>query len=161
MPIALRANMPGTFEQFGLRFLYPDNWVQVGQEIDPDSEGVMLDLPQGGFFSVTRYLGRTDPEQLLGEIAQSVAAEYTELETDELAVSDADHFYIESRFYYLDLLVTCRLTAIETPHDTIVVQMQAESREFDANEPVFAAILQSLEQSLKDDDPAVADHADE
>ncbi len=140
--------MPGTFDQFGLRFLYPDNWVMVGQEADDQSEGVTLDLPQGGFFSVTRYRGRTDPEQLLGEIMKSVAAEYDEIENDELAVSDEDHFFVESRFYYLDLLVTCRLTAIETEHDTVIVQTQAESREFDANEPVFAAIMLSLQQSL-------------
>lgn len=143
--------MPGTFNQYGLRFLYPENWVPVPEESDESSEGVMLDLPQGGFFSVTRYRGRTDPESLLQEIARSIAAEYDEVEIDPLAVSDADHFVVESRFYYLDLLVTCRLTALETEDDTVVVQVQAESREFDANEQVFDAILQSLQQSLSGD----------
>lgn len=142
--------MPNTFEDFGARFLYPDNWTLQGRERDDQCEGVTLDLPGGGFFSVTRYFDQSDPEGLLTQISDSMRREYPEIETDPLAVSDQDDFFIESRFYYLDLLVTCRWTAIETETDVIVIHCQAESREFDRNEPVFDAIIRSLRDSITD-----------
>jgi hypothetical protein len=141
--------MPGTFEDFGLRFLYPDNWKVGGREEDSRCEGVTLDLPAGGFFSVTRYFDQSKPESLLDEIAAAMKIEYPEIETDPIGVSDEDDFFVESRFYYLDLLVISRVTAIEAGDDIIVVQSQAESREFDASEKVFDAIIRSLKESIE------------
>jgi hypothetical protein len=51
---------------------------------------------------------------------------------------------VDFRFYYLDLLITSRLVIVATDEATLVVQMQAESRDFDANEMVFAAILKQI-----------------
>lgn len=141
--------MPGTFEDFGLRFLYPDNWTVGGREEDARCKGVTLDLPAGGFFSVTRYFDQSEPESLLDEIAAAMKVEYPEIETDPIGVSDEDDFFVESRFYYLDLLVISRATAIESGDDIIVVQSQAESREFDASEKVFHAIIRSLKESIE------------
>jgi hypothetical protein len=141
--------MPATFEDYGFRFLYPENWTIQARENDPRCEGVTLDLPLGGFFSVTRYLGQTEPEPLLNEIADAMKKEYPEIEIDPIQVSDEDDFFIEARFYYLDLLISSRITAIEAGPDLVVVQPQAESREFDANEPVFGAIIESLRESLQ------------
>lgn len=141
--------MPGTFEDFGLRFLYPDNWTIGGREEDTRCEGVTLDLPAGGFFSVTRYFDQSEPETLLSEIAGAMKIEYPEIETDPIAVSDDDDFFIESRFYYLDLLVISRATAIEAGDDIVVVHAQAESREFDSGEKVFEAIIRSLRESIE------------
>lgn len=141
--------MPGTFEDFGLRFLYPDNWTVAAREEDARCEGVTLDLPAGGFFSVTRYFDQSEPESLLSGIAEAMKIEYPEIETDAIAVSDDDDFFIESRFYYLDLLVISRSIAIESGDDIIVVQAQAESREFDASEQVFEAVMRSLRESIE------------
>lgn len=141
--------MPGTFEDFGCRFLYPDNWVLQSHESDERCAAVTLELPGGGFFSVTRYYGAAEtPEEILSQIAEAMREEYHDIETDTIQLNDADDFYIESRFYYLDLLVISRSTALEAGDDLIVIQPQAESREFDKNEPVFAAIIESLRQSL-------------
>jgi len=140
--------MPGTFEDFGLRFLYPDNWTVQGRESDSRCEGVTLDLPAGGFFSVTRYFKHSAPEALLDEIAGAMKIEYPEIETDPIGVSDDDDFFIESRFYYLDLLVISRSVALEVEDDLVIVQMQAESREFDGNEKVFDAVIRSLRESI-------------
>jgi TPP-dependent trihydroxycyclohexane-1,2-dione (THcHDO) dehydratase len=141
--------MPATFEDFGFRFLYPDNWVLQSRESDPQCDTVTLDLPGGGFFSVSHYYNVTKtPEELLSEIAEAMRVEYYDIETDAIQISDEDDFFIESRFYYLDLLVISRITALEAGPDLIVVQSQAESREFDRNEPVFAAVIQSLRESL-------------
>ena len=46
--------MPQSFESFGLQFLYPDNWTQVERSDDEGKEGVTLELPSGGFFTVER-----------------------------------------------------------------------------------------------------------
>lgn len=143
--------MPATFEDFGVRFLYPDNWRVDARQRDEQAEGITFDLPKGGFFSVTRYREQADPEALLGQIVEAMRSEYADIEADPLGVSDADDFFIDCRFYYLDLLITSRTTAIETGHDLVVVQAQAESREFDANEQVFAAVIRSLRESLGDE----------
>lgn len=141
--------MPATFEDFGFRFLYPDNWALQSRDSDARCDGVTLDLPGGGFFSVTRYYNATQtPEELLNQIADAMRADYYDMETDAIQISDEDDFFIESRFYYLDLLVISRLTAVEAGSDLIVVQSQAESREFDKNEAVFAAVIASLRESL-------------
>jgi hypothetical protein len=141
--------MPQTFEDFGVKFLYPDNWTIQGRERDDRGEGVTLDLPGGGFFAVTRYFEEPSPEELLAGISASMKEEYPGIETDELAISEDDDFFIESRFYYLDLLVTSRATVIESGDDLILIQCQAESREFDRNEAVFGAMLRSLRDSLQ------------
>jgi hypothetical protein len=141
--------MPATFEDFGFRFLYPDNWVLQSRDGDSRCDGVTLDLPGGGFFSVTRYYNVAQrPEEVLTQITEAMRADYFDMETDEIQLNEQDDFFIESRFYYLDLLIISRMIALEAGNDLIVVQPQAESREFDKNEPVFAAIIQSLRQSL-------------
>ncbi len=141
--------MPATFDDFGFRFLYPENWVLQSRDSDDRSDSVTFDLPGGGFFSVTRYYDVTQtPEELLGQITDAMRAEYNDIETDAIQLSDDDDFFIESRFYYLDLLVISRVTALEAGDDLIIVQPQAESREFDSNEAVFAAIIKTLRESL-------------
>ncbi len=140
--------MPAIFEEFGIRFLYPDNWAIGSRESDLNVEAITLELPGGGFYSVARHFQHDAPEQLLEKIVTTMRLEYPEMESDAIAVSEDDDFFIETRFYYLDLLVTSRLTAIEVADDLVIVQQQAESREFDRNEPVFAAILRSLKDSL-------------
>ncbi len=46
--------MPATFDSFGISFLYPENWKPVERSEAEGQEGVTLELPAGGFFSLER-----------------------------------------------------------------------------------------------------------
>lgn len=138
--------MPATFESFGIKFLYPDNWQVTERGEDEGTEGVTLELPCGGFFAIEREREGQLEEELLEEIATSLEEEYGEVEREKLQLgelADAERA-VEFRFYYLDLLVISRLILIRIQGFTYVVQMQAESRDFDANELVFSAILKQI-----------------
>ncbi len=72
--------------------------------------------------------------------------DYGEVELEELPLPEMPGVarLVEFRFYYLDLLVISRLLILERGGKTYVIQMQAESRDFDRNEMVFDAILKQL-----------------
>lgn len=138
--------MPANFESFGIKFLYPDNWKVRDRGEDEGGEGVTLELPSGGFFTIERELEGQIEEELIEEIFESFEQEYEEVERENIQLDDAgtNERAVEYRFYYLDLLVISRLVILPIAEQTYLIQMQAESRDFDANEMVFAAILKQL-----------------
>ena len=149
--------MPLTFDDFGIRFLYPDNWLVQSRESDDDSDSVTLEMPNGGFFSVTRHHASPAIEDVLDNIAAAMRAEYPEIEieqvdspgSDDPSGRDTQSAAIELRFYYLDLLIVARITAMMLSGHTVVVQVQAESRDFDTGEPVYNAMLKSIRDNMQ------------
>ena len=139
--------MPATFDEFGIQFLYPDNWLLQGVDSDEECDSVTLEMPRGGFFTVTKYREVADLDDVLDRATAVMREEYPELECEPADVDEGDGEARELRFYYLDLLIVVRLTAMNVAGDTLLVQAQAESREFDASEPVFAAMMHSLRQA--------------
>ena len=138
--------MPATFESFGIKFLYPENWSVLERDEAEGADGVTLELPSGGFFTVERERDGQLAEELIEEIADSIAEDYGEIEREDLQLEDAgpDERAVDFRFYYLDLLIISRLVIVNKRGSTFVVQIQAESRDFDANELVFAALLKQI-----------------
>jgi hypothetical protein len=138
--------MPASFESFGIKFLYPDNWKVTDRAEDEGSEGVTLELPSGGFFTIEReHEGQLD-EELIEELSDSFEQEYEQIEREDIQLENASpkERAVEFRFYFLDLLVISRVVIFHIGESTYVIQMQAESRDFDANEMVFAAILKQI-----------------
>lgn len=138
--------MPKSLESFSIRFLYPDNWVEAERGESEGLEGVTLELPSGGFFSIERIQEDQPLDELIDQIIASFQADYGEIEREDLVVdryADVERA-VEIRFYYLDLLVLSRLLVLHRGGRSYVVQMQAESRDFDANELVFDAIMKQL-----------------
>ncbi|MEL6105714.1 MAG: hypothetical protein AAFU85_06755 [Planctomycetota bacterium] len=138
--------MPAQFDSFGLRFLYPDNWTVAQRDEEDGNTGMTLDLPEGGFFSVETAV-TSEPAELIEELAVAIASEYEDPERESISLELLpDAPATDLRFYYLDLLIICRIVVFrqEEDRDSLVIQMQAESREFDKNEPVFDAILKQI-----------------
>ena len=142
--------MPATFELFGIKFLYPDNWREIERREDEGSDGVTLELPSGGFFSFEKDHETRVIEDIIEEVAGSIAEDYEEIEREELSLDEAllNERSVDSRFYYLDLLIVSRLTIMRSGSLTLVLQMQAESRDFDQNELVFSAILKQIREAF-------------
>ena len=142
--------MPATFESFGIKFLYPDNWKEIERPEDEGSDGVTLELPTGGFFSLEKEREGQPISEIIDEVADSIAEDYDEIEQEEVSLPEAlpDEKSIDFRFYYLDLLIVSRLIILLAGDTTLILQLQAESRNFDDNELVFAAILKQIRESL-------------
>lgn len=152
--------MPATFESLGLTFLYPDNWVIAQRGAEEGIDGATFELPSGGFFSIER-IDRLGPdrvptaedgereEALIASIEKLIAEEYGEIEREEWPdekLEQADRV-VDLNFYYLDLLIISRLIFIGLADGKFVIQIQAESRSFEENELVFAAIMKQLQDS--------------
>ncbi|WP_283433758.1 hypothetical protein [Neorhodopirellula lusitana] len=146
---------PSVFEGFGLKFLYPDNWVLVERAKDEGDQGVMFDLPSGGFVSLETLPVTREDEAILSEVDLMLRDQYEEVERESVVLpgADPDERAMDLRFYYLDLMVISRVVLLDAPDSTreqmpiagrILVQMQAESRDFDANELVFSALLKQI-----------------
>ena len=142
--------MPAQFDSFGVRFLYPDNWTVADREEEEGDRGTTLDLPSGGFVSI-ELTNADEVEELIDGIASTIAADYEDLEREEvtLDVLPESTPVTDLRFYYLDLLIVSRLVVLkptgdEADDNALLIQIQAESRDFDKNEPVFAAVLKQI-----------------
>ncbi|NND97797.1 MAG: hypothetical protein HKN47_10765 [Pirellulaceae bacterium] len=138
--------MPATFESFGIKFLYPDNWTVAQRAEDEGDNGMTLDMPSGGFFAIEVENEGLDDDEVIAKIADTIKAEYNEVEVEDVTLEGASRGEraAEMRFYYLDLLIVSRVVLLKATGETLVVQIQAESRDFDENELVFAAILQQI-----------------
>lgn len=138
--------MPATFEDFGIRFLYPDNWEVAGRSMDNAVQGVTFELPGGGFLSVEQADKTISEDEILDEVAKAVAKEYDEVERESIELKNAgpEERAIELRFYYLDLFIQSRIVLMNAGNQRLLVQIQAENRDFDKNELVFDAILTQL-----------------
>ncbi len=142
--------MPAEFHSFGIRFLYPDNWTLVDREDDEGDRGATMDLPGGGFISL-ELTDAANAEQVIERVVDAITNEYDTVEREDLNldVLPADTPVTDLRFYYLDLLIVSRLVALpidrgSSEPSVLVIQLQAESRDFDKNEPVLAAILKQI-----------------
>ncbi|MGI9474702.1 MAG: hypothetical protein ACR2NZ_24430 [Rubripirellula sp.] len=138
--------MPSTFESFGVKFLYPDNWKTIDRDEDEGGDGVTLELPSGGFFTLEKELQGQIAEEIIEDVADSISEDYDEVEREDaqLEGATAGERCVNFRFYYLDLMIVSRLVITSAQGIPVVIQMQAESRDFDENELVFAAILKQI-----------------
>lgn len=145
--------MPVQFDSFGVRFLYPDNWKIVDRDEEEGDQGATLDVPGGGFFAIERTDAGSVEEMIEG-IVRAIAEDYEDLEREStsLDILDPGTPVTDLRFYYLDLLIVSRLVVLSgtvlpdaiDDHEVLLIQMQAESRDFDKNEMVFNALLKQI-----------------
>jgi hypothetical protein len=135
--------MPATFESFGLRFLYPENWTIAERGEDEGDDGVTFELPSGGFLSIEPLRDGQLEEELIEEIADSIIEDYGEVEREEVSSEDGSRT-VDFQFYYLDLLVVSRLKIVPIGPVTYFIQIQAESRDFEENTLVFEAIFKQI-----------------
>ena len=136
--------MPATFDAFGLRFMYPDNWKVVDRAEDEGDNGVTLELPSGGFFSIEQLQQGQREDDVFEAVARSIEEEYGEVERDDVATTDGSTT-VDFQFYYLDLLIVSRTKIVDIGATTLCIQMQAESRDFEENQLVFEAILKQIQ----------------
>jgi hypothetical protein len=138
--------MTAFYDHFGVKFLYPENWVVSQEESAQWPREVSLQCPGGGFWSLHVYSTPDDPRELVAEVVRTMGQEYDNLESrpasEDLAGIKA--VGCDMDFYCLDLVVTAQVRSFQLGDRTFLVLCQAESREFDELERVFQAITLSL-----------------
>lgn len=139
-----------TYQGMELEIPYPDNWTVSEVEEEGWVESVLLESPDSSFVSINRYPKDVLPEEVLQQACDAMAAEYEDIEQEDLAfdIGDTDSFGCELRFYLLDLLVVSRLLAFTIGPYSYLVQLQAEDRDFERLRSVFHAMLTKTLQSL-------------
>jgi hypothetical protein len=141
--------MPAVFEQFGVRLLYPENWSFCDLELDEWPRSVTLQTPHTGFWTLHVYPPLHEVDESVNELIAGIGEEFGELEvlpaTETLGETKTTG--VDIAFFYLDLLVEAKIRHVQTPSATLLWHYQAESREFEALEPVFQAIAVSMLQT--------------
>jgi hypothetical protein len=138
--------MPAVYENFGIRFLYPENWSITDEEDDGWPCTVTVQSKETSFWSLHVYPPHHDLKPVVRELVAAIESEFGEVEVlpaketfGETATSGVD-----LAFFYLDLLVEAKIRCLRTPSGTLVWLYQAESREFEKMEPVFQAMAVSM-----------------
>lgn len=141
--------MPATYEQFGIKLMYPDNWTVTDEQLDQWPRSVALQSPTSAFWQVHVYPSRTNPKDLVDEVLETLRAEYEEVEWVwvEQAMENALAVGYDLSFFCMDFVVAARVRGFYLQERTFVVVNQAESRDFDELQLVFDAITQSLLKS--------------
>ncbi|MEM7474222.1 MAG: hypothetical protein AAF483_04460 [Planctomycetota bacterium] len=133
--------MPKQYENFGLSFMYPDNWT-CDEELD--SQTVMVESPEGAFLSVTDV--GEDMQDAISQAKEAMEADYDEIEEEPLQRDLAGNKLegVSLSFVYLDLIVRAHLVELEHAGHRYFLQIQAEDRDMTKLEQVFDAILLSI-----------------
>jgi hypothetical protein len=136
--------------------MYPENWNITEDTDEGRVVSFTLESPSAAFMTVTAYPWTVTPQEAFDEGCEVMQAEYEEVEFDAI---DSDLkidgqpldgcLSAEARFYYLDLMVVSRLIAFVLDQRTIMIQIQAEDRDFEKLEMVFKAILVSMLRSVQ------------
>lgn len=150
--------MPKIHRALGLAITYPDNWILSEDLHEEQVVGFQIQSPGSAFLSLLSFDWSTTPEQAIEQAYKVIEAEYDNVEMENFKPELVSHPgpLADTRgrdiyFYCLDLLVRSKLIAFGIPHQTILVQFQAEDSEFQAMERVYDAMLLTLCQSLRND----------
>lgn len=139
--------MPETYDRFGVRLQYPDNWlVEADEENEPVQ--VTVNSPNTAFWSLSVFQEAPDRQALLDQALQAMQAEYPDLECEQAEETVADHKLVgyDIRFYCLDLTNTAQVRVFDRGGSTCLLLAQSEDRELKSVGPVFAAMTRSLLQ---------------
>lgn len=138
--------MPAQYDKLGIRFQYPENWTLDEIEARDNRNSVSVYSPGGAFWSITLHPPDSSPQDLADAALAAMRQEYDELDAAPVAETVAGRNLVgwDMNFYCLDLTNTAIVRGFKTHEATYLVFCQADDREFDAVERIFAAITFSL-----------------
>jgi hypothetical protein len=138
--------MPAVYHNLRVHFLYPENWSITDEEEDGWPQTVTLQSRDTGFWTLHVYPPHHAIQPLMDELVRAISAEFGEVEVLPATETfgETPTTGVDLAFFCLDLLVEAKIRCLQTPSSTLVWLYQAESREFEAVEPVFQAIAVSM-----------------
>ena len=141
--------MPAVFEKFGVRLLYPENWQITDLDAAATPIEFTLQSPETAYWTLCIYPPGHEVRPRVKEIIAGLEAEYKEIEVlpVEEMIGETKTKGVDLAFFYLDLLVECKIRTLRTPSATLIWHYMAESREFEQREEVFKAIATTMLQT--------------
>jgi hypothetical protein len=138
--------MTATYDNLGVRFLYPENWAITDENSQQWPRTVTIQDPTGAFLSLSIHPPPIDVDETADAVLAAMREDYEEIEvsrcTDQFGPIEASGY--EMQFYCADMVVEARLLLFKAGVRTFVVLYQAESHQFDRLDVVFRAICTSL-----------------
>ena len=146
--------MPAVFENYGVKFIYPENW-KLFEEGEHWPKEVCVESPSGAQWTLHLYEPAKDPKQLVRGAREAIEGEYEQVEAEYLQepIGSTVAEGCNLTFFYLDLLVICQARCFTSGSRTLLLIAQAEDRDFRELDRVFQAMTLSLLQSLGEDGP--------
>ena len=138
--------LPAKYENFGVEFLYPENWSVAEECLDEWPRSVSIQSPDGAFWELEVYPTRISPEDLCRQVLDAMQQEYESIESERTTeeVYGLAAVGYDLCFFCLDFLVMSRIRAFYRGPQTYLLTCQAESREFEKQEMVFQAMTRTL-----------------
>jgi hypothetical protein len=138
--------MPARYENFGVEFMYPDNWSVTDECLDAWPRTVSIQSPNGAYWELQVYPTRVNPTDLCREVLQAMEQEYDSIESETITeeVFGLTMVGYNLCFFCLDFLVTSRVRGFYRGPRTYLLTCQAESREFEKQELIFQAMTKTL-----------------
>ena len=138
--------MTASYDRSGIRFVYPENWTIVDEQLDGFPKTVSVQAPSGAFWSLDIHPFGVRGEDILQQMVTAIKDEYDDVEQESVnsIIEGFDACGIDLYFTCLDFVVKAHLRSFKSGQATYVTHYQAEDREFDRFEPVFRAITHSL-----------------
>ncbi len=138
--------MPALYEQFGIRFEYPDNWVLDASEDQSSPASIAVTSPSGAFWSVSIHPVDEDLASVVDQVLAALRDVYEDLDAEAISqdFGPCESIGYDVNFYCLDLISCAMIRAVHMPQGTYVVLCQAEDNDYQRFEPVFLAITTSL-----------------
>ena len=148
--------MSKVFDKMGVRFEYPDEWQIDTKELQESSNSITIYGPQDCFWSLQINPQEVSPKEMVEQALQVMRDEYEDVEAEAFQET-FDHLEVlgyDMTFYCLDLTNTAQVRAFRDEVASYVVFCQAEDRDFEEAEPVFAAITLALLSNESENDDA-------
>ena len=144
--VTITSDMAAIFDQYGIRFEFPENWSVDEPEETSGAVSVTVSSPGTAFWSLGVYPASVRPTELLTEVLAAMKAEYPSLDFDETfdEIDDQRMAGYEINFICLDLCNTATVHGFQLGDSTYLLLWQAEDEEMIEVEPVFRAITLSL-----------------
>ncbi|MGY8768133.1 MAG: hypothetical protein ACKVH8_06860 [Pirellulales bacterium] len=134
--------MVAKYENFGIKFSYPENWKLQEDQRASWPHSVSVYSPNDAFWNVLVHEPGTNMESAAEAVKEAIEEEYegVEVEPVEEKIEHLESKGYDLFFYCLDMLVQTRVRAIEAGDLRLLIICQGEDREFDKLNQVFSAI---------------------
>ena len=138
--------MEGKYSNFGVQFMYPEDWSVVDEQTTGWPRRVSVQSPNSGFWELQAYPPQFRPDDLVRRTLEAFQEEYEDVESEPVSEQILDHnttgYNLD--FFCLDLWVCCQVRSFSLGGQTLLLICQAESEEFETRREVFEAITRSL-----------------
>ena len=149
--------MVAVYDREGIRFAYPENWVVSDEAMEAPVRVVMLQSPGTAFWTLAVHPDDKGPRTVAAEALRMLRDEYDDVEYESMEETweSVEVVGYDIHFFYIEMLVACRLRAFRSAGRTWLVWWQAEDREFESIEEVFRAMSTSVLRASRGQAPGV------